>query len=341
MSAILAVAVCAVVSGSRSFTAIGEWAADASADVLTRLGIAGNPPGESTIRRVLQRMNGDELDAVLGNWLAARTGRGDQRRALAVDGKTLRGSAGQHTRARHLMAAIDHGSSTVLAQVTVDEKTNEIPLFAPLCDTITTMAGTVVTVDALHCQRPHAEHLVAERGAHYVVTVKGNQPGLHHQLTALPWNKVPAGHTSTDRAHGRVEKRSLKIVSIAAGIDFPHAAQAIQITRTTRPLTSRKWSREVVYAITSLPAKHTSPAELAGYLRGHWRIENRLHWVRDVTFAEDHSQVRTGNGPHVMASLRNLVISLLRLARVTNIAQALRHHARNPHRPLALLQMTS
>ena len=129
----------------------------------------------------------------------------------------------------------------------------------------------------------------------------------------------------------------MKVTAVATGLGFPHAAQAIQIIRRRRPLNTKKakkWSTETVYAVTSLTATQASPAELADILRGHWTIEDRLHWVRDATYDEDRSQVRTRNGPRVMASLRNLAISLMRLAGVINIAAALRHHARRPNRPL-------
>jgi hypothetical protein len=93
----------------------------------------------------------------------------------------------------------------------------------------------------------------------------------------------------------------------------------------------------VVYAITSLPHAQASPARLADLIRGHWTIENGLHWVRDVTFAEDASQLRSGTGPNVMASLRNLVIGVLSRAGPVNLAAALRYHSRDPHRPLATM----
>jgi hypothetical protein len=121
---------------------------------------------------------------------------------------------------------------------------------------------------------------------------------------------------------------------VAAGLGFPHAIQAIQIRRRRRPRDGKRWSTETVYAITSLTATQTNPAELADIIRGHWTIEDRLHWIRDVTYDEDRSQISTANGPRVMASLRNLAITILRLTAATNIAAALRHHARRPARPL-------
>ena len=160
--------------------------------------------------------------------------------------------------------------------------------------------------------------------------VKRNQPGLHAQLAALPWRQIPVADVQRDRGHGRAERRTVKITAVTAGIAFPHAAQAIQIVRRRLPLTSTKWSAETVYAVTSLTVTQAHPDQLATMLRGHWAIEDRLHWVRDVTYDEDRSQIRTRNGPRVMASLRNLVISILRLTGHASIAAALRHHARLP-----------
>lgn len=335
---ILSVAVCAVLAGCRSFTAIGEWAADASEQVLCALG-AGCAPSESTLRRALQRLDGDALDIAIGSWAAGRsqpptTGR---RRLVAVDGKRVRGSGcGKNIQPRHLLAAIDHTHGVVLAQRQVGSKTNEITEFAPLLASVD-LTNTVVSADALHAQKAHADYLVRERGAHYLLTVKANQPALFNQLTALPWKAVSVAHTSTNRAHGRVEKRSVKVVTVTCGILFPHARQALQITRKTRRLSGTKWTTETAYAVTSLPVQRATAHQLATWVRGHWHIENRLHWVRDVTFDEDRSQVRTGNGPRVMASLRNLVISILRINGATNLAQALRQHAWNPSRPAKLL----
>ena len=164
--------------------------------------------------------------------------------------------------------------------------------------------------------------------------VKRNQPGLHAQLAALPWRQVPAAHDAREKGHGRAEWRTVKVTAVAAGLAFPHAAQAIQIIRRRRPLNGTKWSTETVYAITSLTATQARPAEFAAIIRGHWLIEDRLHWVRDMDWDEDRSQVRTGNGPRVMASLRNLAITVLRLTGQTSIAAALRYHARRPGRPL-------
>jgi predicted transposase YbfD/YdcC len=337
LAMILGLALCAVLAGARSFTAIAERAADADQATRDVPGVTRIVPSESTFRRTLQALDADALDDAAGSWAQQRTApAAGTRRAVAVDGKTLRGSGVADGPGRHLLAALDHRHGVVLGQVDVEAKTNEIPMSATLLDR-TGLAGAVIPADALHAQRAHAEYLAGQRGAHDLITVKRNQPGLHAQLAALPWRQIPVAHQTRDKGHGRAERRTLKITAVAAGLAFPHAAQAIQIVRRRRPLTgknSTKWPTETVYAITSLTVIQAKAADLARFIRGHRGIEERLHWVRDVTYHEDRSQVRTGNGPRVMASLRNLAIAILRLAGHTSIAAALRYHARQPGRPL-------
>jgi len=254
---------------------------------------------------------------------------------IAVDGKTVRGARVAGGRAVHLLAAFDTTSGTVLGQRVVDGKTNETNAFAPLLERIE-LADALVTADALHTQRGHVRYL-RQRGAHYLLTVKANQPTLLRQLRSLPWAQVPVADQTRDKAHGRTETRTVKLTTVTAGIGFPAARTAVQITRRRRPSSTGKWHTETVHAITDLDVRQASAAILADAVRAHWGIENRLHWVRDVTFAEDLSQIRTGNGPAVMATLRNLAISLHRRAGATNIAAACRHVSRHPSRTLPLL----
>jgi predicted transposase YbfD/YdcC len=175
-------------------------------------------------------------------------------------------------------------------------------MFPALLDRLD-IRNAVITADALHAQREHATYL-AKRGACYLLIVKRNQPSLHAQLAALPWRDVPKAYDKRERGHGRTERRTLKVTSVAAGLAFPHATQAIQIVR--RRKVKGKWSRETCYAVTSLTLTQTTYAQLAAIIRGHWGIEDRLHWVRDMDFDEDRSQVRTASGPRIMASLRIL-----------------------------------
>jgi predicted transposase YbfD/YdcC len=348
LPSVLAAAIAAVLAGAQSFTAIGEWIADAPPPVLASLGVRRDPltrrfdpPGEATIRRVLESVDAAVLDAEVGAWLRARAQaagpRIGPRAALAVDGKALRGTrhASADGQAVHLLAVLDQQACAVLGQVDVDGKTNEVTRFAPLLEPLD-LTGHVVTAHALHTQRGHAEFLVAQKNAHYIFVVKKNQPGLYAQLKRLPWRQVPAGARQYDRGHGRDEHRTLKAVTVAAGLAFPHAAQAICLTRRIRPLPGGRWRTVTVYAITSLHAHQATPAQLAAWIRGHWQIE-ALHHIRDVTYREDHSQVRTGTGPQVMAAIRNLAIAIIKLAGAGSIAAATRHYARNAIRPLATL----
>jgi predicted transposase YbfD/YdcC len=355
LTSLLLTAVAAVLAGARSFAAIGEWAADAPPQVLGALGVrrdplAGRfePPGEATIRRVLEAVDADAFDAAVGPWLNGRlraAGRapahGRRRRALAVDGKTVRGTrhASSDGQGVHLLAVADQQALAVLAQTSVDGKTNEITRFAPLLEGLD-LAGCVVTADALHTQREHAKFLVASKNAHYILVVKKNQPGLCAQLKNLPWRAIPAGDKQRNRGHGREESRTLQAATVAAGLAFPHAAQAIRVTRRIRPRSGgKKWRTFTIFAVTSLTASQASPAQLASWIRGHWRIE-ALHHIRDTSYAEDASQVHTGNGPQVMATLRNLAVAILKLG-ASNIASACRHHARDATRTLATLGLSS
>ena len=343
LPAVVSAAVCAVIAGYLSYTAIAEWAADASTATVLALGIAPDRrPSEAMIRRLLQAIDPDLLTAAIGSWLAAQASgtAPASRRAIAVDGKTLRGSRDATTAARHVLTAYDVNGGVVLAATDVEGKTNEITRFAPLLDQINDLSNTVITVDALHCQRDHVTYLTS-RGADWILTVKGNQPKLRTQLAGLPWKTVSPADRHEDRGHGRREIRTLKAVTIEAGIEFPHAVQALQIRRRRRRLDQpKRFTTETIYAITNLRPHQARPAELATWIRGHWAIENQIHWIRDVTYDEDRSQIRTGTGPHVMAALRNAAISALRTAGATNIAAANRHHARDSTRPPALLGIT-
>jgi len=333
LATVLTLAQTAVLAGARTLLAIAEWTQDADRDTLSRIGIDPDQPlpSESTIRRTLALLDADDLDARLAGWMATRVGHLAGRRVIAVDGKTMRG-ARTTDGAPHLVAAFDQSAGAVLGQLAVASKSNEIPALRDLLDSMD-ITGAVITADAMHCQRETADHITG-RGGHYVLTVKANQPTLRAACKALPWRDVPAV-TTTDTSHGRRVRRTIKAVQVPDWIDFPGAAQIIQLRRT-RTIKGRK-TIEVVYAICSLDMIAAPPATVATWIQGHWAVENALHWVRDVVFDEDRHQLRTGNGPQVMATLRNTAISLLRLAGHTKIATALRHHGRSTSRPIDLL----
>jgi len=355
LDVVLALAAAGVLAGCRTLLAVWEHMADLDPGDLAELGIKeGRPlPSESTIRRALQVLDPDDLDAPIASWMLTRTGTIDGRRVIAVDGKTMRGAKPKNNNsgdgddgggvAPHLLAALDQSTGAVVAQQRVAGKGSEIPALRELLAPHD-LQGTVVTADALHTQHGTAEWITS-KGGDYLLTVKNNQPGLRAGLKALPWKDIPAV-TGVDTSHGRRVRRTIKAVQAPDRIDFPGAAQVLQVrrTRTTtkrQPSGSKKSRRstEVVYLICSIPAEQAQPEQVAARIQGHWAIGNRVHWVRDVTYDEDNHQLRTGSGPQVMATLRNLAISLIRLAHGTtqSIASANRAMARRPAKAIKAL----
>lgn len=213
-----------------------------------------------------------------------------------------------------MLSAVRHGDGITLASREIGAKANEIPEFAPLLDQVgdVDLAGAVITADALHAQHAHAAYL-HERGAHYLLTIKNNQRGQARQLDRLPWKEIPVIHRDDTRGHGRHEQRHVEVVTVD-GLLFPNARQVLRIQRRRRLYGAKKWSSETVYAITDLSTEHASAAEIAAWARGHRTVENTVHWVRDVVFGEDKSRVRTRNTPAVLAAVRDLIRSALKLA---------------------------
>jgi predicted transposase YbfD/YdcC len=338
LQSILLLAVGAVLAGGRSYAAIAQWAAHAEQSVT----VCGVTPHPTTFARVLSAVDPAALQRVLTDWVLGRRDtrgrqraeearpRGAGRTVVAVDGKTLRGARNGHGGQAKLVTVFDHAHRLVLSQAEVIGG-DELAAFVPLLNTVADLRDVMVTADALHCQRVHADYLHA-RGAHYLFTVKGNQPTLRTALARLPWAQVP-GELERHVGHGRAESRSIKVLDLdgtpEAGL-FPHGARAIKVVRRRRPTSRSNRSVETIYAVTSLGHRDADPRLLASWIRSHWTIENSLHWVRDVTEGEDRSSVRTGHGPQVMAALRNTAINIIRLRGGTNIAAAHRHFSYQP-----------
>jgi predicted transposase YbfD/YdcC len=323
LSEVLAVLVCAVVAGARTFTMIAEWATHAAQT--HPVTATGQVPVLSTIHRIATLVDAEAFEATLHAWVRSQVA-GE---AIAIDGKELRGAKNAGHPRVFLMAAITHHTGCVIGQEAINEKTNEIPHFLPLLHQMGDVTGKIITADALHTQTEHA-HTLHDLNAHYVFTVKRNQPGLYDRISSQTWASRPVQHATTEKGHGRITTWQITCQPAQEWIDFPHATQTIRLTRDRQHLGTGETSREHVYAITSLPTSDASPKRLHELIRGHWTIENRLHWVRDVTYDEDRSQIRTGNGPRLMATLRNLAITIHRLAGAKNIAKATRNAMRNP-----------
>jgi predicted transposase YbfD/YdcC len=340
LAALLAIAVLATAAGMRGYAGFATWARTVPEDVLGQLGIRFRWPSEKTFRTVLSRLDAADPDARLGAYFAALAAVHPDSGtlvAVAVDGKTVRGARHAGAVAVHLVSVFAHRARLVLGQLAVAEKSNEIPCVRKLLKLLPRRVRLLVTVDAMHTQVVTAKLICSTLKSHYLVIVKANQPGLLARIIALPWAEVPPAATDDSHGHGRVERRTLQILTAATGIGFPYAKQVIRITRERLVNATGQRSVEVVYGICSLPFEQARPAMIAAWLRQHWGIENSVHWVRDVTFDEDRSTVHTRSAPQIMATLRNTAVNLHRLDGATNIAEAYRHTALTANRRLDLL----
>jgi predicted transposase YbfD/YdcC len=314
---IFILALCATLGGADGW-ADSERFGKAKLDFFRQfLPLPNGIPSHDTFGRVFALLDPSVLLARIQSWLAAFRAAVD-RELVAIDGKTLRGSfdsaAGRDP--LHLVSAWAAEARLVLGQVSTDAKSNEItaiPLLLELLD----LDGCVVTLDAMGCQKDIAA-AVRTRGADYVLTVKENQPGLHrtvHEAFVAHAEGDFADPTvrrlkTVERGHGRHETREYFVAAAPAGLIRAgqwRDLRSIGLVVRTRVADGRV-SEEVLYYLTSLPPKVKA---FARAVRGHWEIENRLHWSLDVTFAEDQSRVRTGHGPANLGMLRRLALSIL------------------------------
>jgi len=345
LSAIFALACCAMLCGARSYSAIAEWGRNYGIRIARALGFTHDTPCAATLHTIFRHIDRDEFEAYLGVWAdsvveSQAPAAEPPGTAVALDGKTLRGSKKQGAPGMHLLSALAHHVGVTLAQHAVDDKTNEITAVETLLQGLV-LEGRVMTMDALLTQRQVAQTIV-DKGGDYVMIVKENQPQLHADIALVfaqpPWGDLQETASTVDMGHGRIEQRTLTASSALAGISsWPGLAQVFQLERQVTRKKTGEERDEVVYGVSSLEAERATPSQLLALVRGQWQIENRSHWVRDVTFDEDRSQVRCGSIPQVMAALRNTTIGLLRTAGYANIAAACRRFAAQPDLALALI----
>jgi predicted transposase YbfD/YdcC len=353
LACLIAIALCAfTAAGNDRLTAVGQWIRRASQQDLARLHAPWDPmagryrvPDEKTIRVVLDRLDARALARALLGRPGSRRGGGppsasvrgyrarraaqraralarDRLRAVAVDGKTCRGARRADGTRVHLLGAAEHGGH-LLDHLEVDVKHNETSHFTELLGPVD-LAGAVVTFDALHTVRANLDWLVSKKNAQYIAVVKHNQPLLHAQVSALPWRQVPAGSVTREKGHGRAETRTLKAAHVA-GLDFPHARQAIKITRWRKDTATGRASRQTVYAVTTLTSAEATAPDLARLVREQWSIEAHHH-VRDLSFREDAAASRTGRGPVNLATIRAAITAALKDAGYLHIPEGRRDH---------------
>jgi len=345
LSAILSLSCCAMLCGYRSYSAIAEWGRNYGTCIAQALGFTRQTPCAATLNTIFRHVDREVLEAKLGTWAdevmtSAPAAHEAPEEAIAVDGKTLRGSKKQGAPGTHLLSVVGHRLGLTLTQQAVDAKTNEIKAVETVLEQIV-LTGRILTMDALLTQRQVAQTLV-DSGGDYVMIVKNNQPQLRADIELVfalaPWGDCQPSTRTVESGHGRIESRNLTTSEALVGYsDWPGLAQVFEVGRHVIEKKTGEERVELVYGVTSLSAERATPERLLELVRGHWAIENKSHWVRDVTFDEDRSQVRSGNIPQVMAALRNTAIGLLRSAGYSNIAKAGRELAAQPAKALALV----
>jgi predicted transposase YbfD/YdcC len=331
--------VAALLCNCDSTEALGQWCHD-QRDLLEQL---FGPrrflcPSDSLYRRLLPCLSAEQLEWAIADWVRA-TLQAAPDGPIALDGKTIRGAKQAGHSGPHLLSFWTHHSQEILLQMRVGDKTNEIPVAYLLLPCLP-VAGRVYTADALHTHLPFVE-LLWMLGGYVVLVVKGNQPTLLADLAtyfADPLARYEQDST-TDYQRGRIEVRRIK-VSTEMNMylsSWPHITHVAELRRTVTVRRTGKTTHEIVYLLTILPPHLAAPSRLLELVRGHWSIENSLHYVRDVTFGEDRSRLRTGNAPQIMAALRNLVITLIHRSGSCQIAATRRHFASHPQEAFALL----
>jgi predicted transposase YbfD/YdcC len=365
---VLTLVVTAMLHGKTKLSDITAWIAHAGQDIRAAAGAraGGNgrrqAPCGKTVTRLLGLTGAQGLaDAAAGYLSAALPAEPAVfpvkapalRPSLACDGKEARGAIRADGTSLFLLSAAAGG--IVPAEREIAAKTNEVPEIGPMLLELNErvpLAGRVITADALRTQVKFADMVCGKLLAHYVLTVKGNQPGLLAALEQLTWAGARR-HVTEDEGHGRRERRAHLVMDAPEGIKalFPHARQIARVIRT-RTVTRRKGNGKTrtritethtgtVYLVTSLSAREAAPEHIAAYVRGHWSMENEVHLVRDVTLREDSSKVRAGSRPRALATLRNLTMGLIRQDGHQDIAATIRDAEYDNALIMALLRLTS
>src|SRR5215210_1058130 len=324
LSDLLTIALCAIVCGANDWVAVETFGHAKENWLRTFLPLPGGIPSHDTFGRVFARLDPAELQRCFLAWVQAVVGELPPQ-VVAVDGKTLRGSADRsHGQAAlHLVSAWATASGLVLGQAATDAKSNEITAIPHLLRLLA-LEGCVVTIDAMGCQRAIAAQLHAQ-GADYVLALKANQPTLHATVVAAfvdaqatapaAWQPDERDTAQTlDADHGRVEHRRYTALSdpdLLACLDptgaWPGLRSVVEVQAERRPDAPTPSERR--YYLSSLPPDATL---LGQAIRAHWGVENRLHWVLDVQFREDASAVRVGDGAHTFTVLRQVALNLIR-----------------------------
>lgn len=319
---IIAIAICGVICGCKSWGEIAVYGRKKADWLHTFLDLPGGIPSKDTFRRVFARIKPAAFQSCFRGWmqaLAAALGV----KQIAIDGKTVRRShdRGAGKSALHLVSAWATANHLTLGQVAVSDKSNEITAIPRLLELLD-LSGAIVTIDAMGCQKEIARQ-VREGDGHYVLAVKDNQERLMEDVQACFAAELDKAdgdcsysyHETVERGHGRMESRQYFTIEYPSGIRDQalwEDLRTVSMVVSERRVSGEEPTTDVRYYIGSKPGK---AKEYASYIRGHWGIENSLHWVLDMVFDEDRSRIRKDHGQENLALLRRLAVSVLKNAK--------------------------
>jgi len=322
LSDMLTIAILAVICGADGWEDVALFGRAKKKWFQTYLELPRGIPSHDTFGRVFSRLNPDAFEACFAAWIASLADSTDGR-LIAIDGKAIRRSfdhAWDKSGMAHRVSAFVGSNQMVFGQCKVDAKSNEITAIPKLLALID-VKGATVTIDAMGCQRQIAEQIVRQ-GGHYVLAVKNNQEKLHEKVQAVmaeARREHLAGWTGdfqeqTEAGHGRIETRKVWCIRDvrwlgAVGQDWP-GLRSVAMVEATRQPAGQAATTECRYYISSLDG--TDAPAMGASIRGHWGIENRLHWLLDMTFQEDQSRIRKGHGAENYSRLRRIALNLLR-----------------------------
>ena len=332
IASVLAIFIAARLAGITSGIGAAQYARALNQTELQALGAWRNkktgrfePPSKSVLYRVLEMADPAEIEAVLKRFSAPRLSIGA---AIASDGKRIRG-ANRNGEGHHETATlVEHETGLPVASHGFHDESGEIAAVQALLEDVS-VAGRVITVDALHTVRDTARSIVETHKADYLMTVKANAPETFATLETINWERDATGSYEEEytKAHGRIElRRILTMTPLRGTVNYPHLTQIFRIERQREICKSGTKSIEITYGITSVPECRGAPEKLLAWNRGHWSVENRNHRARDVNFGEDACLSRTAHAP-VNCALCNCIALAIILSRCSTVAETRRHFA--------------
>lgn len=303
---IIIIGLCTVVCGGEDFVDMEDFGKERELWLRNFLELPNGIPDSDTFRRVFERIIPGELSKCLTNWLDFER---EKRSVVAVDGKTIRGSANENHKAYHVVSAFVAENQIVLGEIAVGEKTNEITAVPELLEMLD-IESAIITADAMSCQKKITQTITSKK-ADYVIGLKGNQSSLCEDVALYfrDFKSELLSEKTLEKGHGRIEKREYWLLTDVLWLSNHeewtnlNAVGMVESTVTEK----NKTRTDIRYFITSL----TNLSEFSYAVRKHWSIENQLHWCLDVTFREDSARAKKDNSPLNMNLLRKLSLSLL------------------------------